>query len=121
MGLLTEEWKQVAKQWWSAHQQGTIPYFFCQTQKRCGQALHQWYIKHFRGLEQRLIILEQELTLVRDEMFANRGPDEIKLHQEQQLLYDYSVLLEMNHFKWAQRSREEYIKWGDANSKFFHA
>lgn len=57
-----------------------------------------------------MVQLKHHLALLQVEVIARDGIDKEKLQIEQQLVLECSTLSEINHIKWALRSREDYIK-----------
>lgn len=121
MWLATPEWKHIATTIWQHNHHGSISHIICQKLKFCGKALQNWHNTKFRNLDTQITKIENDIDLLWQQLSHGAPVTDDWQLKEKDMLQHYNILLEMKHLKWEQRARGEQIKWGDANSKYFHA
>jgi hypothetical protein len=83
--------------------------------KECTNALKLWASSQKISMEQKIELLQKQLSLIQ-----MRG-DEVSLVEEKRLKEELNNALDMEDLKWKQRAKINWIQYGDRNSKFFHA
>lgn len=79
------------------------------------RVLQRWIRKEGGDLKEKLQLKEHELlTLQMQDPRAGR-------EEERQVRDEIHSLLEQEDVKWKQRAKENWLKYGDRNTKFFHA
>jgi hypothetical protein len=80
----------------------------------CRNSLKIWVRKQAGTVEDQIKQKEQELKSI--QMQENRGTSS----QEDFIKEELNNLLEQEDIKWRQRAKENWLRFGDRNSKFFH-
>jgi hypothetical protein len=83
--------------------------------KGCQIVFQKWVKKEGGNLEEKIKRKEQELQTLQ------MKESDIDLEQENQIKEDIHSLLEHEEVKWKQQVKENWLKFGDKNTKFFHA
>jgi hypothetical protein len=81
----------------------------------CRNSLKIWARKQAGTVEEQIKQKEQELKSI--QMQENRDTSS----QEDLIKEELNVLLEQKDLKWRQRAKENWLRFGDRNSKKFHA
>jgi uncharacterized protein YdcH (DUF465 family) len=77
--------------------------------------LKQWVRKQANTVEERIQFIEQELHQLQEQELMEFPVSEASLKDEMH------TLMEQEELKWKQRAKENWLRSGDRNSKFFHA
>lgn len=81
----------------------------------CKQYLKKWVRKNSCLVEVQIKNKEQEL---KDLQMQEGGA---QMNEEVTIMEELNDLLAQEALKWQQRAKENWLKYGDRNSKFFHA
>lgn len=54
-------------------------------------------------------------------MHLDKGPNDFLQNLEVKLVKDYNLVLYQEELMWQQKARADWLKYGDANSKFYHS
>ncbi|KAL9667122.1 hypothetical protein QQ045_001471 [Rhodiola kirilowii] len=83
---------------------------------RCAAALSSWNKREFGNIKKRIEWLKLELEKVR-----SLPRTEYNCILEEKISVEMDEWLAREELMWRQRSRVEWLKFGDKNTKFFHA
>lgn len=81
----------------------------------CKRGLLQWKKKKNGGSENSIKEISNQLVVIQGDAEGTN------LQHVQTLKRDVNQLLEHEDIKWRQRSKENWMKYGDQNIRFFHA
>lgn len=115
MWILDPECKEVVARAWDCAPNGT-PMFVATTKlKRCKKRLKSWSKVHFGNVKQQIKQAKDQLWHA-EEVSAKIGDLEevIRIKMELNALFDKEEKM------WQQRSKVQWLKNGDQNTKFFH-
>lgn len=101
MWLVDKRWKDIVWSHWHTELQGSASYIHSQKLYVSGQALRKWHGQTFGNIEKRMTTIEGRLNSIQAELIDQDGVVEDKIQCEQQLMDEYSKLLQMKHIKWA--------------------
>jgi len=111
-----KEHKEIIKKVWRVKQRDQDPWsIFHKKLSSCRSSLKQWVRKQTNPVEERIKSIEQELQHLQEQEQWELPAPEASLKDE---LHN---LLEQEELKWKQRAKENWLRNGDRNSKFFHA
>lgn len=103
----------ISKAWTSTHlPRHQLP----QRLFKVSAALSRWSKSHFSVPRQQICYLQQQL-----QSLTNKPNCSNAMQQIQHLKTEIHKLWEQEERFWAMRSRINWLKWGDKNTKFFHA
>ncbi|XP_055959779.1 uncharacterized protein LOC130014847 [Mercurialis annua] len=80
------------------------------------QFLLSWKKQHFQNPKQQILDIHSKLTLLHQQP-ANR----INWDQIHALERELLVAYQSEEHYWFQKSKQNWLRWGDSNTKFFHA
>ncbi|KAL9661179.1 hypothetical protein QQ045_026001 [Rhodiola kirilowii] len=83
---------------------------------RCAAVLSSWNKREFGNIKKRLERLKLELGKIR-----SLPRTEYNCNLEEKISVEMDEWLAREELLWRQRSRVEWLKFGDKNTKFFHA
>lgn len=111
-----EECQEVIAGAWDVQQRGSDGYVVTQKLKKCKKALLDWSKCTMGKDKLKLQILEDKLKLLQLEPFSQEN-----FEKEKSLISEIEVLLLREEMQLHQRSRINWLNYGDKNSAFFHA
>jgi hypothetical protein len=108
--------QEVIKKVWRVKQRHINPWENIQSNlSGCRRSLKQWLRKQGNSVEEKIQKLEEDLNKIQMQEQLSSPGAEGPLKEE---LYS---LLEQEELRWKQRAKENWLRYGDRNSKFFHA
>ncbi|KAG5563119.1 hypothetical protein RHGRI_005763 [Rhododendron griersonianum] len=105
----------VAKEWECQHR-GSDMYGLVQRLKCCKEALLRWSKRTFGKDKLRLKVLQEKLKGIQAEPYS-----QVRFEQEKEYVKEVEILLLREEMMLHQRSRINWLSYGDRNSAFFHA
>jgi hypothetical protein len=81
----------------------------------CQKTLQRWVRKKDANVENRIREVSQRLNYLQMQEDGDQKEEENTLQDE---MY---FMLEQEDLKWSQRAKEDWLKYRDRNTKFFHA
>ena len=84
--------------------------------ERCGVELKKWSMRNFDSVRKELDLKKKEI--VQAEKEAMRSGLNFRVRE---LMLELNKLREKEAWMWMQRSKVQWAKHGDRNSKYFHA
>jgi hypothetical protein len=108
--------QKIIKQVWRAKKVSTSPWDEVLGKLvDCKHSLKNWVRKNSCPVEVQIKNKEQELKDLRlQESWAD-------MNGEVEIMEELNDLLAQEALKWQQRAKENWLNYGDRNSKFFHA
>ena len=107
--------KEVVEGPWDPYR-GGLGYSIMDRLKRCQVSLQGWNWSAFGNVNKVLKQKQERLQFLEGLNYLHEKADEI-----QGLRKEINEMLTREEIMWNQRSRASWIKWGDCNTKFFHA
>ncbi|KAF7154507.1 hypothetical protein RHSIM_Rhsim01G0139300 [Rhododendron simsii] len=107
---------QVIGSAWSEPHRGSDLFRLAQKLKKCKHALMDWSKKVFGKDRMMLKQLQERIKLIQTEDFSQEN-----LQRERELVKEMEVLYLREEMALHQRSRINWLNYGDKNSAFFHA
>ena len=114
-----EACKEIIKAEWSCNGNwsgDTVVQMFAKTAKESLVQLKHWSRKEFGGREKKLQMLINKLEKLMEDQKQEDNGEEIKMIKKQ----IHEFLLEEEIY-WKHRSRADWLKQGDKNTKLFHS
>ena len=115
MWMREEGCKEVVEGPWDPYR-GGLGYSIMDRLKRCQVSLQGWNWSAFGNVNKVLKQKQERLQFLEGLNYLHEKVDEI-----QGLRKEINEMLTREEIMWNQRSRASWIKWGDCNTKFFHA
>nr|XP_023884545.1 uncharacterized protein LOC111996780 [Quercus suber] len=84
--------------------------------ERCGIELKKWSLKNFGSVRRELELKKKEI--VQAEREAMRSGQNFRVRE---LMFELNKLMDKEARMWLQRSKVQWAKYGDRNSRYFHA
>lgn len=83
--------------------------------EKCRGILQRWHREKFGKMKERMTDLKAKIGVIQQSKYSTAS----KL-EEEELLRSLNVLWEQEEMYWHQRSRLNYLRFGDKNTRFFH-
>jgi hypothetical protein len=111
----------MAHHWWNTDeiQKGTKMYCFQQKLKYFKQQVRKWNKEVFGNIFQERKLLEQKLEALQTQAIQI-GYTPIQQQEEQHIKQQLEERLKQEEILWRQKSRVQWLKEGEKNTKFFH-
>jgi len=108
--------QNIIKQVWRVKQKSSSPWDDVQNKLLgCKKSLKKWVRKNSCPVKAQIRSKEQQL---RDIQLQETGD---QMGVEMEIMEELNELLAHEALKWPQRAKENWLKYGDRNSKIFHA
>lgn len=98
---------------------GLVPFTLCKKLKKCRQLLKQWNKDHFGYIWEKTRRLQCQINELQLELHEANYPERL-IVEERILLQRHEQAIIQEEMHWCQKTRVDYLRHGDQNTKFFH-
>ncbi|CAI0556305.1 unnamed protein product, partial [Linum tenue] len=120
MWFLDESFIANTSEWWNCQPRGVGDLFlFGQRLRMLKEKIRKWNKEEFRKVDVRIAEILAEIKMLDGK--EEDGPISVEDRSRRDTLkYDLDKVLLMEEVAWRQKSRENWLKVGDMNSRYFH-
>ncbi|KAG5516346.1 hypothetical protein RHGRI_037157 [Rhododendron griersonianum] len=115
MWTAEEECEGIIKEQWRNARNTDSRVRVTQSLTRCKGSLQTWHRSKFTNLKEQMSTLKSQIQRIQEAPYSQASKVE-----EEQLVTKLNKLWEQDEMYWHQRSRLNYLKFGDSHSRFFH-
>lgn len=113
-----EECKQIVSEAWAQNVIGNDMFRVCKKLRGCKDKLKEWHKNNFEDLRLQIAVLKDHLTDVQKK--SEVGFSSELYMEEKVVITKLADLWQKDSMFWNQRSRVNWLRMGDRNTRFFH-